>query len=89
MATKTRNWVESTPADLKSVPGWAVWVEDGTLGHYATLGSRDEAPEALVDYAESYDAGEDACEMVVNWTLYHDGKEVSRGQYDWSYPIRG
>jgi hypothetical protein len=90
MAAQVRDWIESVPADLAGddAPARALWVADGTLGHYAEMQSEDTVPALLADYAAGYAAGDEPHEITVQWSLYDHGECIDCGEYTWDYPIR-
>jgi hypothetical protein len=90
MATQTRDWIESVPAELEgaSAPARALWVADGVLGHYAEMAPKDTVAALLDDYAAGYDAGDEPHEITVEWSLYDHGECVDSGEHTWDYPIR-
>jgi hypothetical protein len=75
-------WQEGFIHGLALVTGGAgrvLFVEDGTVGHYATLAAGEDVAAALNDYAAGYDC--DPQTITVRWHLFEHGEEVDRGQH--------
>ena len=83
MATETREWTQASADTMAATTGRKLWVEDGTVGHYADIGIAESTSMLLADYAVGYDAG-DAREVEVSWRLYEDGEEVDCGAYSFA-----
>jgi hypothetical protein len=78
MASK-REWTEGWRDGMAEVAGRALFVEDGTVGHYARLGEGEDVASALDDYAAGYDC--DPQTVTVRWHLFECGEEVDGGRY--------
>jgi hypothetical protein len=73
------DWTNIGQDDMGEVASRALFVEDGTLGHYRHLRPGEEVETALADYASTYDC--DPQEVAVRWTLYDGGEEVYSGRH--------
>jgi hypothetical protein len=78
MASK-REWTEGWRDGMTEVAGRALFVEDGTVGHYARLGEGDTVGAVLADYAAGYDC--DPQTVTVRWHFFEGGAEVGAGGY--------
>lgn len=78
MASKTKTWTETGKDQMADVEGVAIFVADGTVGHYRHLGY-EHVEEALDDYANGYKC--DPQEITVSWSVFDNGEEVRSGQY--------
>jgi hypothetical protein len=75
-------WQEGFIHGLALVTGGAsrvLFVEDGTVGHYATLAAGEDVASALDDYAAGYDC--DPQTVTVRWHLFECGEEVDGGRH--------
>jgi hypothetical protein len=79
MMTGNREWTEGWLDGMAEVAGRALFVEDGTVGHYATLAAGEDVASALDDYAAGHDC--DPQTITVRWHLFEHGEEVGRGQH--------
>jgi hypothetical protein len=80
-------WQEGFTHGLALVTGGAgrvLFVEDGTVGHYATLAAGEDVASALDDYAAGHDY--DPQTVEVRWYLFEDGEEVDKGRH--SFDVR-
>jgi hypothetical protein len=74
------DWAEIGQDRMTGVPGLALFVHDGTLGHYHHMAPGEAVEQALADYAAGYDSDR-GDEIEVDWHMYKDGKEAYSGRH--------
>ncbi len=83
MTATKREWAEAAGSDMPALSANArlLWVADEMYGHYTPLPATESVPDALTDYKEGYDAGDNPGPVDFVWRLYASGEEIDCGRF--------
>src|SRR6185312_4088316 len=87
--TQTLDWDDTgtlAGEELSAGGARVLAVGDGVIGYTAALPAGMSAAEGLADFAAGYRAGDEPCEVAVDWMIWEGGEQVDAGSWSWSWP---